>query len=173
MRRTAFAALTFLGTAVLILTADAQPPGGGGKDKKGKDGKGPPPKFAPGMLFPPGLREELKLTAEQEKAVAAMEKELKEKLDKLLTPEQKKIVEDFRPRPPMGGPGGPGGVPGGPPDGPPPPRDIGKDEPLAKGTGGIPWFATLDAGLAEAKRTGKPILFLSAAPHCGGIAGLW
>lgn len=171
MRRTAFAALTFLGTAILILTAGAQPPGGGGKDgkdKKGKDGKGPPPKFAPGMVFPPGLREELKLTAEQEKAVAAMEKELKEKLDKLLTPEQKKIVEGFRPRPPMGGPGG---VPGGPPDMPPPPRE--KDEPLAKGTGGIPWFATLDTGLAEAKRTGKPILFLTAAPHCGGIAGLW
>jgi hypothetical protein len=40
-------------------------------------------------------------------------------------------------------------------------------------SGGIAWFATLEAGRAEAKRTDKPILFLSAAPHCGGVSGLW
>jgi hypothetical protein len=28
-------------------------------------------------------------------------------------------------------------------------------------------------GLAEAKRTGKPILFVSAAPHCAGVSGMW
>lgn len=39
--------------------------------------------------------------------------------------------------------------------------------------GGIAWYATLERGLAEARRTGKPILFLSAAPHCGGISGIW
>lgn len=167
MRRTALAAVSFLGTAVFIMTLSAQPPGGDEKKgKKGKDGKGPPPKFAPGMLFPPGLREELKLTPEQEKGVAAMEKELKEKLDKLLTAEQKKVVEEFRPRPPMGGPGGP-------PEGAPMPKGKKDDGPQAKADGGIQWFATLDAGLAEAKRTGKPLLFLSAAPHCGGIPGMW
>lgn len=37
----------------------------------------------------------------------------------------------------------------------------------------IQWFATLDRGLAEAKRTGKPILFVSAAPHCAGVSGMW
>jgi len=165
MRRTALAALSFVGTAVFILTLSAQPPGG--DEKKGKKGKGPPPKFAPGMLFPPGLRDELKLTPEQEKAVAAMEKELKEKLDKLLTAEQKKVVEEFRPRPPMGGPGVP-------PEDAPMPKDKKKDDgPQAQVDGGIQWFATLDAGLAEAKRTGKAMLFLSAAPHCGGIPGMW
>lgn len=39
--------------------------------------------------------------------------------------------------------------------------------------GGIQWYATLDAGLREAKRSGRPILFLSAAPHCGGVSGVW
>ncbi len=34
-------------------------------------------------------------------------------------------------------------------------------------------YATLDQGLAEAKRTGKPILFVSAAPHCAGVSGMW
>jgi hypothetical protein len=37
----------------------------------------------------------------------------------------------------------------------------------------IQWFATLDRGLVEAKRTGKPILFVSAAPHCAGVSGMW
>ena len=37
----------------------------------------------------------------------------------------------------------------------------------------IQWFATLERGLAEAKRTGKPILFASAAPHCAGVSGMW
>jgi hypothetical protein len=37
----------------------------------------------------------------------------------------------------------------------------------------IQWFATLDRGLAEAKRTGKPILFVSGAPHCSGVSGMW
>jgi hypothetical protein len=40
-------------------------------------------------------------------------------------------------------------------------------------SGGIMWFATLEAGRTEAKRTDKPILFVSAAPHCGGVSGLW
>lgn len=39
--------------------------------------------------------------------------------------------------------------------------------------GGIQWFTRLKDGLAEAKRTGKPILFLSAAPSCGGVPGVW
>jgi hypothetical protein len=39
--------------------------------------------------------------------------------------------------------------------------------------GGIQWFTRLRDGLAEAKRTGKPILFLSAAPSCGGVPGVW
>lgn len=40
-------------------------------------------------------------------------------------------------------------------------------------TGGVQWFTRLKDGLAEARRTGKPILYLSAAPSCGGVPGLW
>ena len=39
--------------------------------------------------------------------------------------------------------------------------------------GGIAWFGTWDPGLAEAKRTGRPILLMSAAPFCGGVPGMW
>ena len=39
--------------------------------------------------------------------------------------------------------------------------------------GGIHWYSTLDSGLAAASKTGRPILFLSAAPHCGGVSGVW
>lgn len=42
-----------------------------------------------------------------------------------------------------------------------------------KSDANIPYYATLDRGLAEAKRTGKPILFVSAAPHCAGVSGMW
>ena len=38
---------------------------------------------------------------------------------------------------------------------------------------GIQWFSTWIGGTAEAKRTGRPILLVSAAPHCHGISGLW
>ena len=37
----------------------------------------------------------------------------------------------------------------------------------------IQWYATLDRGLAEAKRTGRPILLVSGAPHCAGVSGMW
>ena len=37
----------------------------------------------------------------------------------------------------------------------------------------IAWHGTLEAARAEAKRTGKPILFVSAAPHCGLTPGVW
>jgi hypothetical protein len=38
---------------------------------------------------------------------------------------------------------------------------------------GIQWFATWESGLDEANRTGKPILLVSAAPHCAGVSGIW
>jgi hypothetical protein len=41
------------------------------------------------------------------------------------------------------------------------------------GGGGIQWFTRLKDGLAEARRTGRPILYLSAAPSCGGVPGVW
>jgi hypothetical protein len=107
MTRVIMAALCFLAAAAL--TATSQPPFPG--DRKGDKGKGTP-RFVLGKAFPPFIRDELELSPEQEKQLAAIEDELREKLEKLLTEDQKKTVKAFRPR-------GPGGFPGGPPDGPP------------------------------------------------------
>jgi len=38
---------------------------------------------------------------------------------------------------------------------------------------GIVWYATLDSAKREAKRSGKPILLVSAAPHCHEVSGIW
>jgi len=38
---------------------------------------------------------------------------------------------------------------------------------------GIAWHGVLSEGLAESKRTGKPVLFITAAPQCGGVPGMW
>ncbi len=37
----------------------------------------------------------------------------------------------------------------------------------------IAWYGTLKSGLAEAERSGRPILLVSAAPHCTGVPGIW
>ncbi|KAA3605547.1 MAG: hypothetical protein DWQ01_19720 [Planctomycetota bacterium] len=37
----------------------------------------------------------------------------------------------------------------------------------------IQWFGTWSQALAEAKRTGRPILLTSAAPQCRGVSGMW
>jgi len=37
----------------------------------------------------------------------------------------------------------------------------------------VAWYGTLDAGLAEAKRSGRPILLISGAPQCLGVPGIW
>tara|TARA_A100001037_G_C14984701_1_gene559737 strand:- start:401 stop:586 length:186 start_codon:yes stop_codon:yes gene_type:complete len=37
----------------------------------------------------------------------------------------------------------------------------------------IVWFGTWKGGLAEAQRTGKPILLVSAAPQCHNVPGVW
>ncbi len=39
--------------------------------------------------------------------------------------------------------------------------------------GGVQWFATWESARAEAARTGRPILLVSAAPHCAGVSGIW
>ena len=38
---------------------------------------------------------------------------------------------------------------------------------------GIAWYGVLKDGLAEAKRTGKPILLITAAAQCNGVPGMW
>ena len=37
----------------------------------------------------------------------------------------------------------------------------------------IAWYGTLKGALAAASRTGRPILLVSAAPHCNHISGVW
>jgi hypothetical protein len=95
----------------------SQPP-----DEKGK---GPPPggpaRFELGRVLPPHLRDALELTDEQEQQLDDLEKEVKERLLKILTPQQKKKLRELRRQgPPPGGPGrppedddqrGPGGPP--------------------------------------------------------------
>lgn len=149
------------------------PPGGppGGGDMPG--GPGRPPEI--GHVLPPFARDQLQLTEEQQKQIAGLEREVKEKLTKILTEEQRKQLEESLRRGP-GGPGGPGGRPGeggGKPTEPPLP---GEDDATAATeivTGSIPWFSTWKQGLAEAQRTGRPILFVMAAPNCGGVSGIW
>ena len=123
----------------------------------------------------------MKLTKDQEKKIEELEKEVKAKLEKILTTEQKKQLENLRPMGGPGGPGGPGGKggpPGGGPGGPPPGGGPGGppagDAPMprvvsenadAVNASGIQWFATWESGRLEAERTGRAILLVSAAPH--------
>lgn len=183
-----FLLMVFLGGAATFVLS--QPPEDGFGKKKGKDGKGPPG-FKVGKLFPPHIREAMDLTEEQRKKVDELEDEVRQKLEKILTVDQFRKAESMGP--PPGGPGGPGGPPPEGRDGPPPriddggpPRGKGKGRPrpepppakdkpaeTSRVPGGIQWFATWESGLDEASRTGKPILLVSAAPHCAGVSGIW
>ena len=37
----------------------------------------------------------------------------------------------------------------------------------------VAWYGTLQLGRAAAKKTGRPILLVAGAPHCGGVPGVW
>lgn len=43
----------------------------------------------------------------------------------------------------------------------------------AAAEGKIAWFGTWQGGLAEAQRTGKPILLTSGAPQCHNVPCVW
>jgi hypothetical protein len=47
------------------------------------------------------------------------------------------------------------------------------DHPQQVGDAGIAWYTTWETGLAEAKRTNRPIFFMSAATVCSGISGVF
>jgi len=89
------------------------PPGGGPGGPGGRMG---PPK--PGVILPPQLQDELKMTDAQKKQLEELQKEVDAKLAKILTDAQKQQIKEMGNRGP-GGPGGPGGPPGGGPGGPP------------------------------------------------------
>jgi spore coat protein CotH len=71
----------------------------------------------PGEILPSFTQDMLKLTPEQKKQLAALQKEVDGKVEKLLTEEQRKQLKDMRDRGPgafaFGGPPGPGGPGGG------------------------------------------------------------
>ena len=80
------------------------------------------------------LRRRLSLTADQEKQVDALQKEVDAKLDKILNAEQKQQLKQMRERGPGGfGPGGP--PPGGFGPGGPPPGGFGPGGPPPDGDG--------------------------------------
>ena len=58
--------------------------------------------------MPDFLANQLKLTADQKKKFVELQRELDEKLEKILTDDQKKMLKEMKER----GPGGPGGRPG-------------------------------------------------------------
>jgi hypothetical protein len=37
----------------------------------------------------------------------------------------------------------------------------------------IAWYGTLQDGFAAARESGRPILLVSAAPHCHDVSGIW
>jgi hypothetical protein len=41
------------------------------------------------------------------------------------------------------------------------------------GTKSIAWHGTWKGGLAEAQRTGRPILLISGVPQCHNVPGVW
>ena len=87
------------------------PPGGG---PGGPGGFGGPPR--PGEVLPPMARRALQLSEEQTQQLDALQKEVDDRLAKILSEAQRKTLAELRNRGPMG-PGGPGGGPGGPPPG--------------------------------------------------------
>lgn len=137
MRKGAILTFAISAAFFLALTATAQPPGD--KGDKGGPGKGGPGdnkggfggkgggfgggfgmRGTPGQIMPTFLQERLKLTDDQKKVLADIQKDVDAKLDKMLTDDQKaelKKLKEFGPGFPGGGfpGGGKGGDKGNPP----------------------------------------------------------
>ncbi len=110
-----------LGTALFtatVLTAAQPPAEKGEKGDKGGGKGGPPrgPRPPIGAIVPPHLVEELGFTDAQKKDLADLQKEVDNRLGKILTDDQKKQLAEMRDRGP-GPRGGPDGDKGGPPGG--------------------------------------------------------
>jgi hypothetical protein len=85
-------------------------PGRGGNGPGGPRGRGGPPQ--PGQILSGRLQDSLKLTDDQKAQLAALQKEVDEKLAKILTEDQQKQLKEMRDRGPGGrGPGAPPGPP--------------------------------------------------------------
>jgi len=128
MKKSAIILALALGVSAWSLTAQDQggPPPAGDSPPLGAGAQGGPGRPPGGFhLLPPRAQEQLNLTDDQKKQVAALEAEVKAKLEAILTPEQLKQLKEMRPPGRPGGPGGhgPGGQGGsggeGHPQGPP------------------------------------------------------
>src|SRR5271165_6396161 len=111
-------ALALSASTCLLTAQDAPPPPDGQRPPGAESGpRGPRGGF---HVLPPGAAERLNLTDDQKKQIAAVEADVKAKMEKILTPEQLAQLKKMRPpRPPRFGGGGPEGGPGGGPgDGP-------------------------------------------------------
>lgn len=171
--------LSILGLAAALLTAGVVATATSQDKGRGPDKKGPPPKgFELGKVLPPHVADELDLSDEQQKQLRELEKETRKKLEKILTAKQIEKVKELGKRPPPRDKGKDG-------DEPPPDKGKVKDKGRKKDdrddqaaarqekAAGVAWFATWHDAQKEATRTGKPILLVSAAPHCGGVSGVW
>lgn len=76
------------------------PPGGGPDGGPGNRGFGGFP--LPGQIFPPFLRDELKLSDEQRKQLDDLQKQVDQKLSEILTDSQRRQLQEFRQRAPGG-----------------------------------------------------------------------
>lgn len=54
----------------------------------------------------------------------------------------------------------------------PRPEDLGASK-LDLGEPGIAWYTTWETAQAEAKRSGRPIMFVAAATQCHGVSGVF
>jgi hypothetical protein len=85
-------------------------PGRGGNGPSGPRGRGGPPQ--PRQILSGRLQDALKLNDDQKAQLAALQKEVDEKLAKILTEDQQKQLKEMRDRGPGGrGPGAPPGPP--------------------------------------------------------------
>ena len=120
------AAGVLLGLGVLMAQPSEAP-----ATRPGHQGKNAPPGFR--HLIPPFAAEKMNLTDDQRKQLDDLAKEVQGKLEKILTPEQMKILQDARPPRGERGPADRGGKGGqgerGGHDGPPPPPEDGHDGP--------------------------------------------
>ncbi len=114
MKKTAILlALALSTSAVSLMAQDQTPPPAAGERPPGHEG-GPGGMGRQGgrggfHLLPPRAQEQLNLSADQQKQVAALEAETMAKLEKILTPEQMQKLKQMRPPMRGGGQGGQGG----------------------------------------------------------------
>jgi hypothetical protein len=102
MKKSIVSMLAVGALALFLLTGLADQP-----DKEKGPKKGPPPDkkgWEPGKIIPPYVRDALEFTEDQQKKIDALEKEVRTKLLKIFTEDQKKRLKELNEK----GPKGPG-----------------------------------------------------------------